>query len=91
MLPGPRGSLLPHRSPRFNPRSGGRCKRWVRARRTTVLSETRPAAGLTLLRVLRGGLELGEDLGVTAGRANDLLEPAPRTLVPDPEGRGEGT
>ena len=68
----------------------GRCKRLVRARRTTVLSETRHAAGLTLLRVLRGGLELGEYLGLTAGRANGLLETAPRTLVPDPESRSEG-
>src|SRR6266566_8149755 len=31
--------------------------------RTMVLSETRPEAGLTLLRVLRGGLELGQFLG----------------------------
>jgi hypothetical protein len=37
---------------------------------TTVLSETRLEAGLTLLRVLRRGLELGECLGVTAGRAD---------------------
>src|SRR5213593_1879107 len=37
--------------------------------RTTVLSETRPEAGLTLVRVLRGGLELGEYLGrLRAGR-----------------------
>jgi hypothetical protein len=35
----------------------------TRALRTTVLSETRHAAGLTLLRVLRRGLELGECLG----------------------------
>jgi hypothetical protein len=35
-------------------------KRWGRAQRTTVLSETRHGAGLTLLRVLRGGLELDE-------------------------------
>jgi len=56
-----------------------------------VLSETRHAAGLTLLRVLRGGLELGECLGLTAGRANGLLETAPRTLVPDHESRSEAT
>ena len=48
---------------------------------TMVLSETRPEAGLTLLRVWRGGLELGECLGETAGRADDLLETAPRTGV----------
>ena len=58
--------------------------------RTTVLSETRPGAGLTLLRVLRGGLALDECLGVTAGRANGPLETAPRTLVPDPGAVGEG-
>jgi hypothetical protein len=52
--------------------------------RTTVLSETRSEAGLWLIRVLRGGLELGKCLGETAGRANGLLETAPRTLVPDP-------
>ena len=52
--------------------------------RTTVLSETRPAAGLWLIRVLRGSLGLGECLGETAGRANVLLETVPRTLVPDP-------
>ena len=56
-----------------------------------VPSETRHAAGLTLLRVLRGGLELGECLDLTAGRANGLLETAPLTLVPDPESRSEGT
>ena len=43
--------------------------------------------GLMLLRVLRGGLRLGECLGVTHGRANDLLETAPRTLVREPESR----
>ncbi len=48
-----------------------------------VLSETRHGAGLTLLRVQRGGLELGECLGVTAGRANGPVETAPRTIVPD--------
>ena len=48
-----------------------------------------PRAGLTLVRVLRGGLELGECLGVTAGRANGSLETAPRTLVPDPGAVGE--
>jgi hypothetical protein len=54
------------------------------ATRTMVLSETRHTAGLTLLPVLRGGLELDEYLGVTAGRANESLETAPRTVVPDP-------
>jgi hypothetical protein len=52
--------------------------------RTMVLSEARPEAGLRLIQVLRGGLELGEYLGETAGRVNGLLETAPRTLVPDP-------
>ena len=58
--------------------------------RTMVLSETRPEAGLRLFRVLRGGLELGECLGETAGRANVLLETTPRTRVPDPEAVGQG-
>ena len=47
-----------------------------------VLSETRHGAGLTLLRVLRRGLELGECLGLTADRANENYETALRTLVP---------
>jgi len=47
-----------------------------------VLSETRHGAGLTLLRVLRGSLGLDECLGVTAGRANDFVETAPRNRVP---------
>src|SRR5438876_2470318 len=58
--------------------------------RATVLSETRYPAGLTLVRVLRGGLELAKYLGVTAGRANESLETAPRTRVPDPGAVGEG-
>jgi hypothetical protein len=58
--------------------------------RTMVLSETRHGAGLRLIRVLRGGLELGECLGETAGRANGLLETVPHTLVPDPGAVGEG-
>jgi len=62
------------------------------ARRAMVLSETRPReAGLTLVRVLRGGLGLGECLGGLRGRANELLETAPRTRVPDPGAAGEGT
>ena len=41
-----------------------------RTTRTMVLSETQPPrAGLTLLRVLRKGLELGSCLGMTASRA----------------------
>ena len=60
------------------------CKRRVRAMRTTVPSETRHGAGLTLLLVLRGDLELGECLGVTAGRADGSVETAPRTVVLDP-------
>ena len=44
--------------------------------RTTVLSETRPEAGLTLVRVLRGGLELGEYLGrLRAGRTGCSRQP----------------
>ena len=45
---------------------------WVdlgRTTRTMVLSETQPGAGLTLLRVLRKGLELDSCLGMTASRA----------------------
>jgi len=40
-----------------------------RTTRTMVLSETQPRAGLTLLRVLRKGLELESCLGMTASRA----------------------
>ena len=40
-----------------------------RTTRTMVLSETQPRAGLTLLRVLRKGLELDPCLGMTASRA----------------------
>ena len=58
---------------------------------TIVLSETRPEAGLTLLRVLRGGLELGECLGGTVSRANGLLETAPRTVVRGSGATSEGT
>jgi hypothetical protein len=54
-----------------------------------VLSETRLKAGLTLLRVLRGGLGLGECLGETGGRAYDWHETAPRTVVRDPGAAGE--
>jgi len=46
--------------------------------------------GLSLIRVLREGLWLDECLGVTVSRANDLLETAPRTLVPDPGADAEG-
>lgn len=55
-----------------------------------VLSETRRVvAGLTLFRVLRESLWLGECLGVTvAGRTPRLrLPPAP--VVPDPGAEGE--
>lgn len=45
-----------------------------------VLSETRRGAGLTLRRVLRGGLALDEDLGSSVCRANVLEETHPRTL-----------
>ncbi len=38
--------------------------------------------GLTLFRVLREGLWLGEDLGEIAGRANAADETASRTHVP---------
>ena len=47
------------------------------------------AAGLTLFRVLREGLWLGECLGMTEDRADDLVETASRTLVPDLEVDGE--
>ena len=43
-----------------------------------------------LFRVLRGGLEFLKYLGMTAGRANEVNETAPRTLVPDPRATGEG-
>ena len=49
---------------------------------TMVLSETRHGAGLTLVRVLRRGLELDECLGVTAGRADEYSETTLRTLRP---------
>jgi hypothetical protein len=81
-LSGGRRSPLPHRSPRFRlPIRWDAGKHWGPGLQTMVLSETRPEAGLTLLRVLRGGLGLGECLGGTASRANDLLETAPRTGV----------
>ena len=87
MASGSRGSPLPHRSPRVDFRSqlDARKQGGVPDTQTIVLSETRPEAGLTLLRVLRGGLELGECLDGTISRANDLLETAPRTVV-----RGSG-
>ena len=53
--------------------------------RTMVLSETRHEAGLTLLRILRGGLELPECLGETVNRAIRCVETIPRTLVLDLE------
>ena len=56
-----------------------------------VLSETRREAGLTLLRVLRGGLPLGECLGGTDCRADDLLETAPRTVARGSGSRWRGT
>ena len=56
-----------------------------------VLFETRHGAGLTLLQVLRRGLELGECLGPTADRANENCETALRTLVPVPEAVAEET
>ena len=54
-------------------------KHWGPGLQTMVLSETRPKAGLTLLRVLRGSLQLGECLGETeAGPTTCLrLPPAP--------------
>ena len=53
--------------------------------RTMVLSETRHEAGLTLLRILRGGLGLPECLGETVNRAIRCVETIPRTLVLDLE------
>ncbi len=77
----------------FELRSDGRMTSTygLRAPQTTVLSETRHGAGLTLLQVLRRGLELGECLGPTADRANWNYETALRTLVPVPEAVAEGT
>ena len=69
------------------------CKRWVgRARRTMVLSETRRIGRPDAYSGSAGGptVRLGECLGLTGGRANDSLETAPRTLVPDPGADGEG-
>jgi hypothetical protein len=47
------------------------------------------SAGLRLFLVLREGLQLGECLGVTVGRANQQYETASRTLVPDSRAVGE--
>jgi hypothetical protein len=47
-------------------------------------------AGLSLIRVLREGLWLDECLGVTVSRANDSLETAPRTRVPESGAVAEG-
>ena len=60
-----RGSRsLPHRSPRFGFRSDlDELQARGSHQANHVLSETRRAAGLTLIRVLRGGLQLGECLG----------------------------
>jgi len=57
---------------------------------TMVLSETRHGAGLTLVRVLRRGLELGKCLGLTADRANENYETALRTFVPVSGAAAEG-
>src|SRR6266581_3884246 len=65
--------------------TGRRASTTVARAQTMVLSETRPGAGLTLLRVLRRGLELGEYLGPTADWANENCETALRTRVPVPE------
>jgi len=56
-----------------------------------VLSETQldEGAGLTLFRVQRGCLRLGECLGMTEGRANDFVETVPHTLVPESRAAGE--
>src|SRR4051794_14093224 len=67
-----------HLQPGLRVRRGHSASDWFAQVRTTVLSETRLlGAGLTLLRVLRGGLELGECLG-RLGRANDSNETSPR-------------
>ncbi len=47
---------------------------------TRVLAQTRHGAGLTLVRVLRRGLELDECRGVAAGRADEYSETTLRTL-----------
>jgi len=70
------------------------CKHAVaraRAANHGSISDSAVWAGLTLVRVLRGGLELGECLGGLRGRANELLETAPRTRVPDPGALGGRT
>jgi hypothetical protein len=45
--------------------------------------------GLTLIRVLRKGLWLGEYLGALLCRANEQPETASRTRVPNPGADGE--
>ena len=69
-LRGRRGSVLFRMFFSVGSGSAGLLKHQVVASgRTMVLSETRRVAGLTLFRVLRGGLGLGSCLGVTvAGR-----------------------
>ena len=57
----------------------------ARARKPWFYLRLGPEAGLTLVRVLRRGLELGECLGSTADRANENYETALRTPVPVPE------
>src|SRR5712664_2328458 len=54
----------------------------ARARKPWFYLRLGPEAGLTLVRVLRRGLELGECLGSTADRANENYETALRTLRP---------
>src|SRR6266576_1880278 len=71
--------------------TGRRASTTVARAQTMVLSETRPGAGLTLVRVLRRGLELGECLGPTADWANENCETALRTRVPVLGAVAEGT
>jgi hypothetical protein len=88
MLPGCRSRLLPHQVTSFLElpiRSGRRASAVVRRRREPwfYLRLGFLRAGLTLTRVLRGGLELGECLGMTvAGQTTK------RRLPPAPVGPG---
>ena len=62
----------------------------ARARKPWFYLRLGVEAGLTLVRVLRRGLELGECLGLTADRANEDYETALRTFVPVSGAAAEG-
>jgi len=88
------GSLLWHRSlltwANLTDPNWTNTKRFGRATRTTVLSETRHAAGLLLFRVLRGGLRLCKYLGKTAGRAKRKERDFPSHPRPGSSSRWQG-